>query len=96
MVHIYNGILFSHKKGQNNTTGSNIDGPRDYHAEWSKSDGQRQIIWYHLYVESLKKLYKWTYLKNSKRLTDLENQLWLPGVLEGGMDWEFGISRCKL
>ena len=33
VVHIYNGILFSHKKGQNNTTGSNIDGPRDYHAE---------------------------------------------------------------
>ena len=31
------------------------------------------IIWYHLYVESKKKKgYKWTYLHNRNRLTDLE------------------------
>ena len=34
---------------------SNMDGPRDCHTEWSKSDTERQIIiWYHLYVESKK------------------------------------------
>ena len=32
------------------------------------------ITWYHLYVEFLKKLYKWTYLQNRNRLTNL----WLP------------------
>ena len=33
MVHIYNGILLSHKKEQNNAICSNKDGPRDCHTE---------------------------------------------------------------
>ena len=31
--HIYNGILFSHKKEQDNAICSNVDGPRDGHTE---------------------------------------------------------------
>ena len=38
MVHIYNGILLSHKKEQNNAICNNIDGPRYCHTELSKSD----------------------------------------------------------
>ena len=39
VVHIYNGLLFSHKKElNNNAIYSNLDGPRDYHTKWSKSD----------------------------------------------------------
>ena len=34
VVHIYNGILLSHKKEWNNAICSNIDGPRDYHTKW--------------------------------------------------------------
>ena len=30
VVHIYNGILLSHKKEQNNAICSNMDGPSDY------------------------------------------------------------------
>ena len=33
MVHIYNGILLSHKKGQNNAICSNMDGTRDSHTK---------------------------------------------------------------
>ena len=33
VVHIYSGILLSHKKEQNNATCSNVDGPRDCHTE---------------------------------------------------------------
>ena len=40
----------------------------------NKSDRERQIIWYHLYVESKRKLYKWTYLQNRNRLRDVENK----------------------
>ena len=36
-VHIYNGILLSYEKEQNNAICSNIDGPRDYQTKWSKS-----------------------------------------------------------
>ena len=35
----------------------------------------RNIILHPLYVESKKKWFKWTYLQNRKRLTDLENEL---------------------
>ena len=37
-LHIYNGILLSHKKEWNNAIFSNKGGPRDYHTKWSKSD----------------------------------------------------------
>ena len=42
-VHISSGILHSHSKEGNNTTGSNMDGPGHYHTKWRKSDGERQI-----------------------------------------------------
>ena len=31
-AHIYDGILFSHKKERNNTTCSDMDGPKDCHT----------------------------------------------------------------
>ena len=43
VVHIHSGILLSHKKELNNANCSNMDGPRDCHTEWSKSDRERQI-----------------------------------------------------
>ena len=45
VVHIYTGILLSHKKEQNNSICSNMDGPRDCHIECRKSDTERQ---YHM------------------------------------------------
>ena len=54
MVHIYNGILLSHEKEQNNVNWSIMDGPRDYHNKWSKSDRKRQISYDTIYVESNK------------------------------------------
>ena len=38
VVYIYNGILPSHKKEWDNAICSNMDGPRDCHTKWSKSD----------------------------------------------------------
>ena len=33
-----------------------------------------------------------------KQLPDVENRVVVPkgGLREGGMDWEFGVSQCKL
>ena len=55
MVHIYNGILLSHKKEWNNAICGNMDGPGGYHTKWSKSDRERQ---YHdiTYMQNLKKM----------------------------------------
>ena len=68
---IYNGLLLSHKKEWNHAICSNIDGPRDYHTKWSKSDKRKTDIWYHLCMKS-KIRYKWTYVQNKNRLTDIE------------------------
>ena len=43
VVYTYNGILFSLKIGRNYAICSNMDGHRDCHTEWSKSDRERQI-----------------------------------------------------
>ena len=48
MIHInykYNGILLSYfLKEWNNAICSNVDGPRDCHTEWRKSDREREIL----------------------------------------------------
>ena len=41
--YLQSGSLCSHKKEWNYAVCDNMDGPRDYHTEWSKSDGKRQI-----------------------------------------------------
>ena len=60
---------------------------------WRKTN----TIWYHLYVES-KLCHTWPCLRNRNRLRDIETDLWLPSGKGGGggMDWELGISRCRL
>ena len=35
VVHVYNGLLLSHKKQQTNAVCSSVDGPRDDHTKWS-------------------------------------------------------------
>ena len=72
MVHIYNGILLSHKKNER----------MPFAAAWmdleiailseESQKKQKQNIWYHLYMESKKKKkrYKWTYLQ-----TEIELQI---------------------
>ena len=45
VVHVYDGILLSHKKEQNNAICSNVDGPRDYHI---REASQTQKDKYHM------------------------------------------------
>ena len=75
MVHVYNGILLSHKKEWNNAICSNMDGPRDCQTEGSKSDRERQISYDTAYMWNLKQGYKWIYLQNRNRVTHVENKL---------------------
>ena len=54
VVHIYNGILLSHKKEWNNATCSNMDRPRDDHTKWNKSERERQTSYDISYMWDLK------------------------------------------
>ena len=66
--------------------------------KWSyymKSERERQISYHTIYVE-FKVRHKWTYLWNR---TDLQTQRACLTKGErggGGIDWEFGVRRCKL
>ena len=44
VMHVYNGILFSHKEEWNDAICSSIDGPKGYHIKWSMSDRKKTNI----------------------------------------------------
>ena len=54
VVHIHKGKLLSRKKEQNNAICNNMDATRDYHTKWSKSEGERQILYDITYMWNLK------------------------------------------
>ena len=51
-------------------TASNMNGPRNCYLSELRQR-KSNIIWHPLYTDSKKKWYKWTYLQNKNRLTDL-------------------------
>ena len=75
VIHIYNRILLSHKKEWNNAICSYMDGPGNHHTKWSKPDRERQMSYDIAYIWNLKKWYKWTYIQDRNRPTDIENRL---------------------
>ena len=44
VVHVYNGILLSHKKGHIWDSWSEVDKPRAYDTEWSMSQRENKIL----------------------------------------------------
>ena len=97
-IHIYNGILLSHKREQNCFIFRDVGGPRDYHTEWSKSEREKQISYINTYMWNLEKWYRWSYLQSGSQVTDVENrrmdtkgERW-----GGGMHWEIGIDIYTL
>ena len=54
VVHIYSGVLLSHKKNEIMWFAAK-DGSRDYHTKWRKSDRERQISYDIIYLCNLKK-----------------------------------------
>ena len=50
-----------------------MDGPKDYHTKWSKSDRERQILYDITYMWDLKKKC-YRHLQNRNRPTDVEKK----------------------
>ena len=74
VVHLYNGIVLSHKKERNWVIYRDMVGSRDCHTEWSKSEGEKQISYIKAYIWNLEKWYRWTGLQGRNRDTDVENK----------------------
>ena len=57
VVHIYNGILVSYKKEHTRVSPNEVDEPRSYYTEWSKSEGERQILCINTCIWNLERWY---------------------------------------
>ena len=70
MVHIYNEILLSHKKERNWVICRDVDGSRDHHTEWNKSEREKQTSNINTYMWNLQKWYevKWSEVKSLSRV----------------------------
>ena len=94
MWHIYNWILLSHKKGWNCAVCRDMDGLRDCHTEWSKSE--KQILYINAYMWDLEKWYRWAHLQNRKKHIVENKHVKIKGRKGGGVDWEIGIDICSV
>ena len=50
VVSIYNGILLSHKKEHIWVSSNEMDEPRAYYTEWSKSEREKEISYIYAYL----------------------------------------------
>ena len=81
---IYNRILLSHNKQQNNAICSNMDELRDCHTEWNKSEKDK----YHMIsiICGIKKNYCWEEGRGSGKEKD-KLEYW---------DWHIYTAICKI
>ena len=98
VVHMYNGILLSHKKEQNWVICRDMDGSRECHTEWSKSEWEKQISYINAYMWNLEKWYRWTALQGRNGDTDVENKRMdtKVGKVAGGVVLMGSIGRLGL
>ena len=93
VFHIHHGLLLSYKKG-NHAICCNMDGPRDYHTKWSKTEKDMISLIYGILksIQMKKKVYKWIYIQEDSQTQNtyiwLSNRKWIY--------WEYGINRCTL
>ena len=83
MWYIYTMEYYSVIKKRNNAIFSDMDGPRNCHMCEVR---ERQISYDIAYMWNLKKWYKWTYLQNRNRVTNVENKLMVTRGESGGRD----------
>ena len=90
VVHIYNGILLSHKKEQNWVICRDMDGPRDLQSEVSQKEKNKYRILTHI-SGIWKNWYRRSYLQSRNRDTDLEiENKCMDMERGGGMNKEIG------
>ena len=62
---------------------SDVNEPRVYHREWSKSEREKQILCIYAYIWNLEEWYRLTYLRGRNRDADIENRLWTQWGMRG-------------
>ena len=89
------GVLFSHRREQNNAICSTMDTTGDYHTKWSKSQRERQILSDITYMWSLK--YETNEPIYETGTVDVENRLVVAkaGGLKQGWSGRLGLAEVN-
>ena len=95
VVHIYDGILLSHKKEQNNAIFSEIGGSRDCQTEWSQTE-KRQISYDIAYMWNLKNGPNELIYKTESHRCRKQSYGYQERRGERGINWEIGIDIFTL
>ena len=91
--YIHNGILFRYKKEHIWVSSNEVDEPRAYNTECSKSERERQILCINAHTWNLERWYWQSYVQGSKGDTDVKNRLLdSVGEGEGGIIWENSVE----
>ena len=93
VVHIQNALLLSHKKEHIWVSSNEVDEPRAYYTEQSKSEREKQISYTNIW--NLERWYWWNYLQGSSGDTDTENRLMDTEWGKGGQAGIYGESNME-
>ena len=95
-IHTHDGILLSHKKEWHNAICSHMEGTRDSHTKWSKSERERQIPYDDTYNCNLICSANEPFHRKENHGLGERNCGCQEGGGGSGTDWKFGVNRCKL
>ena len=73
-----------------------VDEPRAYYAEWSKSKGERQILYINTYVWNLERVLMIPHAGQQRRHRHKEQTFGLSGERESGMIWKSSTETYTL
>ena len=88
VVHIYNGILLSHKMECIWVSSNEVDEPTACYTEWRKSEREKQISFINAYMWNLERWYWWNCFQASNGDADTENTLMGKSRGRGRRGWD--------
>ena len=80
VVHIHNRILLGYKNELIQVSSNEVDEPRTYYTEWSKSEREKQLSYINAYLQNLERWYWRIYLQGSRRRRGRQRMRWLDGI----------------
>ena len=75
---------------------NNVDEPRAYYIEWSKSEREKQIPYIKAYIWNLERWYWWNYLQSSNQDTGRRQWQPTPVLLPGKSHGRGSLVGCRL
>ena len=86
VVHVYNGILLSHKREHIWVSSNEVNEPRAFYTEWSKSEIEREISYINTYIRNQEDFPVTQMIKNLSAMQETQVQSLHPeDPLEKGM-----------